>query len=105
MTSLSAQDFGAAHARRARCGPFVMITLLANIWLGLSPAAVQPAISDRGALAFASVPQAKFKFGGVLGQRLDANVNNWLLRAPQANPGMLEMFRLRDRQPAPNLVP
>src|SRR5207245_2518711 len=30
---------------------------------------------------------------------------NWLLRSPQANPGMLEMFRMRDRQPAPQLVP
>src|SRR5678815_4967195 len=48
---------------------------------------------------------ARFKFGGVIGERVEANIDNWLLRAPLANPGMLEMFRVRDRQPAPSLVP
>ena len=33
------------------------------------------------------------------------NEDEWLLRAPSANPGMLEMFRLRDRVPVPQLVP
>jgi len=40
-----------------------------------------------------------------VGERIEANMENWLLRAPQANPGLFEMFRLRDRQPAPQLVP
>lgn len=48
---------------------------------------------------------ARFDFGGPMGARVDADVDNWLLTAPAANPGMLEMFRLRDRQPAPELVP
>jgi DUF1680 family protein len=48
---------------------------------------------------------ARFKFGGIIGERVEANIDNWLLRAPIANPGMLEMFRVRDRQPAPSLVP
>jgi hypothetical protein len=62
-------------------------------------------VADKGALALHSCAGARFQFGGVLGSRIDANVEAWLLRAPQANPGMLEMFRVRDRQPVPNLVP
>jgi DUF1680 family protein len=46
-----------------------------------------------------------FSFTGPVGERVEANLDNWLLRAPQSNPGMLEMFRMRDRQPAPQLVP
>lgn len=61
--------------------------------------------AERGVLAFDSSANATFRFGGVLGERIDANVDNWLLRAPAANPGMLEMFYVRDRKPAPNLVP
>lgn len=49
--------------------------------------------------------EAKFQFGGIVGERIDANIENWLLQAPIANPGMLEMFRVRDRKPVPNLVP
>jgi DUF1680 family protein len=50
-------------------------------------------------------PEAHYKFGGALGERLDANVENWILPAPEANPGMLDMFRMRDRKPVPQLVP
>src|SRR4051812_14078346 len=56
-------------------------------------------------LVFASQPTAHFKFEGFTGRRIDAMVENWLLRAPGANPGMLEMFRVRDREPKPKLVP
>src|SRR5262245_55555095 len=62
-------------------------------------------IADKGPLLFHSAPDAHWRFGGVLGQRIDANIDNWLLRAPTANPGMIEMFRVRDRTPTPNLVP
>src|SRR5438309_29116 len=62
-------------------------------------------IPDRGLLHFDSLRHAQFHFSGPVGERVEANVENWLLCAPQANPGMLEMFRLRDRQPAPQLVP
>ncbi len=56
-------------------------------------------------LVFDTTPAARFEFHGPVGERVKANVDNWLLRAPEANPGMLEMFRLRDRQPTPRLVP
>src|ERR1043166_1463791 len=45
------------------------------------------AVADRGVLTFESCDRATFKFDGVLGRRIDANVGQWLLRAPQANPG------------------
>jgi len=48
---------------------------------------------------------AQWRFDGPLGERIAANLDNWLLRAPDANPGMIEMFRVRDRHPAPQLVP
>jgi hypothetical protein len=64
-----------------------------------------PVVEDKGTLTFESVEQARFRFNGVIGDRIDAGVDHWLLPAPHANPGMLEMFRLRDRQPAPRLVP
>src|ERR1041384_6143638 len=61
--------------------------------------------AEKANLSFHSLPQARFHFEGLIGERIKANVDHWLLPAPQANPGMLEMFRLRDRQPRPELVP
>src|SRR5882724_5043673 len=81
-----------------------MKLLLPLCWAAALSAVGQP-LPDRGALQFDSLPHAHFTFTGPVGERVEANVENWLLRAPQANPGMLEMFRMRDRQPAPQLVP
>ena len=55
-------------------------------------------------VAMDSLPAARWHFGGVVGERIDANERAWLMTAPGANPGMLEMFRQRDRQPPQNLV-
>lgn len=41
---------------------------------------------------------ARWEFGGELGKRIDRNIENWILRAPDANPGLLDMFRRRDRR-------
>jgi len=73
--------------------------------LFLTPSSLAQPIPERGRLEFDSLPHAHFKFTGPIGERVQANMDNWLLRAPQANPGMLEMFRVRDRRPAPQLVP
>src|SRR5206468_11354826 len=67
--------------------------------------AAAQSLPDSGALQFDSLPRGHFEFTGPVGARVRANVDNWLLRAPQANPGMLEMFGVRDRHPAPQLVP
>lgn len=82
---------------------------LLHIVMGLSCAAAINALanpaSELGRLPFDSLSQARFQFTGPVGERLQANVDQWLLCAPQSNPGMLEMFRVRDRQPTPQLVP
>ncbi|MDB6039282.1 MAG: hypBA [Verrucomicrobiales bacterium] len=57
------------------------------------------------AFATDSIPNARFEFRGIIGDRVSANIENWLLHAPEANPGMLEMFRARDRNPPPQIVP
>lgn len=57
-----------------------------------------------GRFAFGKPFRPRFTFAGMMGERIEANINNWLLSAPIANPGMIEMFRLRDRKPQPELV-
>lgn len=49
--------------------------------------------------------EARFRLEGWIDERLQANLNQWLLTAPIANPAMLQMFRDRDRQPRRALVP
>ena len=44
-------------------------------------------------------PRLELKFGGLVGQRLKANLENWELRAPDSNPALIEMFYDRERQP------
>ena len=46
-----------------------------------------------------------FEFGGFLGKRLKANLENWELRVPGADPALVEMFYDRDRSPGRNLLP
>jgi DUF1680 family protein len=57
-----------------------------------------------GTLALEPCREASFTFGGEMGRRIERNIEAWLLAAPAANPGMLGMFRLRDRKPKPELV-
>ena len=45
------------------------------------------------------------EFGGFLGKRLKANMENWELRVPGADPALIEMFYDRDRTPSRNLLP
>ena len=56
-------------------------------------------------LAFQRPKGARYAFHGTMEKRLAANLEHWLLIAPQANPAMLEMFRDRDRLPRRDLVP
>jgi DUF1680 family protein len=60
---------------------------------------------EMGELALQAPQGIRYSFGGILGERVQANLDNWLLRAPHANPGIIEMFRVRDRQPVPQLMP
>src|ERR1044071_3449606 len=79
-----------------------ILYLLSSLMVATAEAQSKPAF---GPLQCDSFPYAHFAFTGPVGARVDANVDNWLLRAPKANPGMLENIRLRDRRPAPQLVP
>lgn len=79
-------------------------SFLAVVGIAL-PLSGEQATNGTDCFAFKSTPQARFKFGGVIGDRIEANITNWLLRAPQSNPGIIGMFHLRDRKPVPNLVP
>jgi uncharacterized protein len=49
--------------------------------------------------------ETHFQLSGVIDAYLRAVTRNWLLIAPDANPGMLEMFRDRDRQPLRAMEP
>jgi uncharacterized protein len=65
--------------------------------------AVGAGVDDR--LVMEAWAGAQFEFLGPVGDRVRSNLDQWLLCAPEANPGMLAMFKLRDRQPVPQLVP
>ncbi|HVY72174.1 MAG TPA: hypothetical protein VHH73_19735, partial [Verrucomicrobiae bacterium] len=80
-------------ARQARYSLCLALGMVVFIGQGMIAAAETPRMT------FESDPRARFQFSGPVGDRVQANEQNWLLRAPQANPGMLEMFRVRDRQP------
>ena len=73
--------------------------------LGLPAFLVWTQAADFGELPFHSMPQAQYRFEGIVGKRIAANAEEWLRTAPAANPGMIEMFRVRDRKPVPKLVP
>ena len=47
----------------------------------------------------------QFELEGVVADYTRAVTRQWLLIAPDANPGMLEMFRDRDRQPLRAMEP
>ncbi len=48
---------------------------------------------------------SRFSLGGEMSRRLEEVTRQWILPAPYANPGMLEMFRQRDRQPSHDIMP
>ena len=47
----------------------------------------------------------RYELGGEIGRRLGAILEQSVLPMPQANPGMLEMFSDRDREPLRQMVP
>jgi len=77
---------------------------LALLFLGVS---MRPTAegAEQGRLKLDRLHGADFRFGGVLGQRIRANVENWLIVAPKENPGLLDMFARRDSGKKPGLVP
>jgi len=54
---------------------------------------------------FAAPAKLELQFEGFVGERLRANLNEWELRAPKANPAMIQMFFDRDRKADRRLLP
>jgi len=88
--------------------PFHLVLLAAGaVWLvpfGNARLSAGP-IEERGRLRLELIPGARFRFEGMVGQRVEANVENWLIVAPKNNPGLLDMFARRDSGETPDLVP
>ena len=55
--------------------------------------------------ALESPQKIDLEFGGFVGNRLKANMENWELRVSGADPALVEMFYDRDRAPSRNLLP
>ncbi len=51
------------------------------------------------------MPQPRLNLTGIVGDRLQAVSQNWLLQVPHANPAILEIFNDRDIQPYRDLLP
>ena len=51
------------------------------------------------------IDETRFEIGGIIGDYVRNISEQWLKIAPLANPGMLEMFRDRDRKPYRDLMP
>ncbi len=51
------------------------------------------------------IPKTRMRINGFMGSYLGGVIEQWLLAAPKANPGMLEMFRDRDVSPLRRMVP
>ncbi len=51
------------------------------------------------------MPQPRLNLTGIVGDRLQAVSENWLLEVPHANPAILEIFNDRDIQPYRDLLP
>ena len=73
--------------------------------LEVTPAKLEPHLDSGKPALSPPPPGTHFEFGGVFGERVKADVENWLIPAPKANPGMVDMFYMRDRKPVPDLVP
>lgn len=56
------------------------------------------------AVALGEKEMVNMKLSGPMGERFDANVQNWLLTAPYHNPGMVQMY-FRRNQPHQWLIP
>jgi DUF1680 family protein len=76
---------------------------LTMAWGGAASGAGLPKLTVEPVLE--SPQKIDLEFGGFLRKRLKANMENWELRVPGADPALVEMFYDRDRAPGRNLLP
>jgi len=84
---------------------FLLSMAVTGIAAAREPAAKGASVPDKVQPALESIQKAEYRFGGLIGQRLKANLENWELRAPDSNPALIEMFYDRERKPDRNLLP
>jgi DUF1680 family protein len=51
------------------------------------------------------IPDTRYKLQGIMQEYITAITGNWLLKVPDANPAILQMFADRDNQPHRDLLP
>ncbi|MEN6536046.1 MAG: beta-L-arabinofuranosidase domain-containing protein [Bryobacteraceae bacterium] len=83
----------------------MLTTTVLSTVLVLAAAATGAPVEDKVHATFQAPANTRFEFGGVVGTRLKANLENWELRAPVSNPALVQMFYDRDRKPSRNLLP
>lgn len=54
---------------------------------------------------FSRTPGTAYAIKGVIGEYIAAVKNNWLMKVPDTNPAMLDMFAVRDTKPYKNYLP
>jgi hypothetical protein len=65
---------------------------------GKSPATGQKPVLNR-------IPDTSYELQGIMQEYITAITKNWLLKVPDANPAILQMFADRDKQPHRDLLP
>ena len=90
--------------RHKLCWLVASVCLAASIVFGDGSAGADSA-NLTVAPALESPRNLDMEFGGFLGKRLKANMENWELRVPGADPALIEMFYDRDRIPNRGLLP
>ena len=109
MTCGTDSQHEAEHARCFRLGGFSIPAfrgwVLAACFIVLVPLSVKGDVANKAQPMLETPANLEFDLQGFVGDRLRANLNQWELRAPLANPAMIQMFRDRDRKPGRNLLP
>ncbi len=90
MTYQISTDYSARNTIRILCICLLLILVMCGL-VCASPIASLGKDKEMAAIT-------KMRVEGPLGQRIDANLNQWLLPAPIANPSLLDMFSVRDRK-------
>lgn len=75
---------------------FWFLAAVFSLQIAWSSCALAAVAETRGQVALESIPNARFAFEGILGQRIKADVDRWLLVTPEKNPGLVGMFARRE---------